>query len=127
MAYAALVILTLISCILFEYSGIKKTLDSLLKAYKEQFKIMSDKTISDEEKQKMLLKLVSKQLALIGKLILGILLFIAPFLSLFLLEKIDPSLNPDILVTWWGLLIPVLTVVLYIVIKRNYGRIQRNR
>ena len=127
MVYAALVVLTLISCILFEYSGIKNTLDNLLKAYKEQFSIMSDKSITDEEKQKMLLQLVSKQLVLIAKLIFGIVLFIAPFLSLFLLQKWDSRLNPDILVTWWGLLIPVLTVFLYITIKRSYGRIQRNR
>jgi hypothetical protein len=82
---------------------------------------MSDRSLGDEEKQKRLLSLVSQQLLGIGKLIMGILLFIAPFLSLFILQNFYPDLNPDILITWWGLLIPVGTVILYMLIKKKYG------
>jgi hypothetical protein len=79
---------------------------------------MSDKTLSDNEKQDIILQQVRKQLVLIAKLILGIILFIAPYLSLFILEKINPSFSPDILVTPWGLIIPVVTVVCYMFIKK---------
>ncbi len=73
------------------------------------------------------MNLIPKQLLLMGKLILGILLFIAPFLSLYLLKFLDEDLNPDILVTWWGIIIPIITVLFYIYIKRFYGNLQRNR
>ncbi|MBT8303738.1 MAG: hypothetical protein KJP09_04645 [Bacteroidia bacterium] len=88
---------------------------------------MSDKSIEDDEKQKLLLQQISKQFVLLGKLVFGIFLFVAPFLSLFLLETFSPELNPNILVTWWGLLIPVVTVVFYILFKRHYGKLFRNR
>ncbi|WP_282163166.1 hypothetical protein [Ulvibacterium marinum] len=88
---------------------------------------MSDKTMDDETKQKYILQHVSKQLILIGKLVLGIALFIAPFFSLFFLQHLDERLNPDILVTWWGILIPIVTVLFFIIFKRNYGNLLRNR
>jgi hypothetical protein len=110
-----------LSCWLFEFSKLNETLRSLTASYRQQFKVMTDKTLNDEEKQKLLLSLVSQQLLGIGKLILGILLFIAPFLSLFILQNFYPDLNPDILITWWGLLIPIGTVFLYILIKKYYG------
>ncbi|MEO9891008.1 hypothetical protein [Aurantibacter sp.] len=100
---------------------------TLIASYKGQFKLMSDKTLSDEEKQKQLMQLVSEQIKLLGKLIFGILLFVAPFLSLFFLQKISARLNPDILITWWGLLIPIITVIIYLFIKKNYGRLFSNR
>ena len=126
MVYLVLVILTVLSCILFEFSGLSKTLRNLVASYKVQFKIMSDTTLNDEMKQKQLLQQISKQLVLIGKLIFGIVLFIAPFMSLFLLQKIDLRLTPDILVTWWGLMIPVITVLVYLIVKRKYGRLFGN-
>ncbi len=98
-----------------------------MSAYRQQFTVMSDKNLKDEEKQKQLMNLIPKQLILLGKLVLGIILFIAPFLSLFLLKILEPDLNPDILITWWGITIPIGTVFLYIYIKRFYGNLQRNR
>jgi hypothetical protein len=97
------------------------TLKELKGAYALQFKVMSDKSISDEEKQKLLLSQISKQLLLLGKLIFGILLFVAPFLSLYILQRFWPSLNPDILLTWYGIVIPVVTAAFYILLKRKYG------
>lgn len=127
MVYFILVVLTILSCILFEYSHLSSTLKELIASYKHQFKVMSDKSIEDDEKQKLLLQQISKQFVLLGKLVFGIFLFVAPFLSLFLLETFSPELNPNILVTWWGLLIPVVTVVFYILFKRHYGKLFRNR
>jgi len=125
--YIVLIVLTVLSCILFEFSGLSTTLKNLVASYKHQFKVMANKELTDEMKQKELLQLISKQLVLIGKLIFAIFLFVAPFLSLFLLKKIDESLNPDILVTWWGLLIPVVTVILYLLLKQTYGKLFGNR
>jgi hypothetical protein len=88
---------------------------------------MADRTLLEEDKQKALMQQVSRQLVLLGKLILGILLFIAPFLSLSLLQRWNKSLNLDILITFWGLLIPMLTVIVYILFKKAYARIFRNR
>ncbi len=127
MVYIVLIVLTVLSCILFEFSGLSTTLKNLVASYKHQFKVMANKELTDEMKQKELLQLISKQLVLIGKLIFAIFLFVAPFLSLFLLKKIDESLNPDILVTWWGLLIPVVTVILYLLLKQTYGKLFGNR
>jgi len=121
--YLLLIILTVLSCILFEYSKVPDTLKALKAAYALQFKVMSDKSISDEVKQKMLLSQISKQLVLLAKLIFGIFLFVAPFLSLFILQQFWPSLNTDILLTWYGILIPIVTAALYILIKRNYGKL----
>lgn len=126
MVYLLLVILTVLSCILFEYSKLGDTLQQLKSAYALQFRVMSDKSISDEAKQKMLLSQISKQIMLLAKLIFGIFLFVAPFLSLFILERFWPSLDSDILLTWYGILIPVVTAVFYILIKRNYGKLFNN-
>jgi hypothetical protein len=127
LVYFILIILSLGSCILFEYSKLSETVSELIASYKLQFQVMSDKMIDDSLKQKRLMEMVTKQLLLILKLIFGIFLFIAPFLSLFLLEKLDPRLNIGILVTFWGLLIPIITVLVYIFFKRSYGNIFRNR
>lgn len=127
MVYTVLVVLTILSCLLFEYSKLGETLKKLTTSYKEQFRIMADRTLLEEDKQKALMQQVSRQLVLLGKLILGILLFIAPFLSLSLLQRWNKSLNLDILITFWGLLIPMLTVIVYILFKKAYARIFRNR
>lgn len=126
MDLAILVLLTLLSCLLFEFSKLGETLSKLTASYKKQFRVMADKSISDEDKQKALMRLVSKQLVLIGRLILGILLFIAPFLSLFLLQYWNEAINPNLLITFWGVLIPILTVLVYIIVKKAYARIYFN-
>ncbi|WP_276390825.1 hypothetical protein [Eudoraea chungangensis] len=123
MPYLVVILLTVLSCVLFDKSKIKNSLDELLKAYKEQFRVMSDKSMADDQKQKELMQLIPKQLKGLGKLIFGIVLFISPFLSLFVLEYLNPELNPNILVTWWGLLLPILTVFVYIILKKKYGRL----
>ena len=123
MEYFVLVVLTLLSCILFEYAKLPVTIQKLIASYRLQFKIMADKALDDENKQKQMMQQIVIQLGFLAKLIGGILLFIAPFLSLFLLSRIEASLNPDILLTWWGILLPTVTVIVYILIKRKYGRL----
>lgn len=122
-----MILLTLISCLLFEFAKLPVHIQNLMASYRLQFRLMADKTLTDEEKQKQLLKMVSGQLLLLLRLILGILLFIAPFLSLFLLQEVHPDLNPGILITWWGLLLPMVVVVIYIFLKRLYVRLFKDR
>lgn len=127
MALLVLIAITLLSCVLFEYAGVRETLKKLLAAYKEQFALLSDREMGDAQKQRALMALVGRQLRLILRLILGIALFVSPFLSLYLFERVLPRVHPGILLTWWGLLVPVLVVAAYLLLKRTYGRIFRNR
>jgi len=122
-----LVVLTFLSCFLFDISGIPAITNKLIQSYREQFRIMSDKSLDDQTKQQHLLRQIGKQLVLIGKLILGILLFIAPFLSLFVLERFFIQIQAAVLYSQRGILIPLLAVLAYILIKKVYGRIQQNR
>lgn len=127
MVYPVLITLTWISCWLFDISGIPEIVSKLMKSYKEQFQLISDTEMDDAAKQQRLLKMVGFQMKLLLKLVGGILLFLAPFFSLYLLQELHPSLHPGILASWEGIIVPLLAVVVYILIKRNYGRIFRNR
>jgi hypothetical protein len=98
-------------------------LKSLVGSYKRQFQLMGDSSLEDDERQKRLISLVKEQLVGLGKLILSIALFVAPFASLFLLQYVDADLDPSILVSWWGILIPIVTVILYIQVKKRYGNL----
>ena len=126
MEYFVLIILTLISCVIYQFVRLTDVLRELVASYREQFGVMSDSSMPDDLKQKKMLALVMQQLLLLLKLVLGILLFIAPFLSLFLLQYLDSSLNPDILITWWGIIIPIAVVIMYIIFKRFYASLFKN-
>ena len=127
MVEVVLVILTFLSCFLFEFSKVPETSKKLIVSYKDQFRIMSDKSLDDQAKQQQLLKQISSQLILIARLVLGIILFVAPFLSLFILGRYSDELKPEILYSPRGLLIPMFAVLIYILIKKAYARIQQNR
>jgi len=88
---------------------------------------MGSKDLNDEEKQKALMKQVSKQLGYLLKLIGSILLFIAPFLLIFLLERFFAAINSDVLYTLNGILVSLLAVVLYIAIKKLYVKLLKSR
>lgn len=127
MEYFILVILTIISCWLFEYFNITDTTKKLVNSYKRQFEIIKDKIISDNDKQSLLMTQIGKQLTLLVKLIFGIIIFIAPFISLFFLQNFKKTLGPEILITFWGLIIPIITVIFYIYFKRLYGKLFKTR
>jgi hypothetical protein len=88
---------------------------------------MRDKEISDEEKQKALMQQVSRQIVYLLKLIGSILLFIAPFLLIFLLERYFPALSSEVLYSIEGILVSVAAVVIYIVLKKQYVRLLKSR
>lgn len=83
--------------------------------------------MSDEEKQKALMQQVSKQIGYLLKLIGSILLFIAPFLLIFILERFFPSINSEVLYSLMGILTSVIAVVIYIVLKKQYVKLLKSR
>lgn len=88
---------------------------------------MGNKDISDEEKQKALMQQVSSQIVYLLKLIGSILLFISPFLLIFLLERYFPNINSEALYSIKGISVSVLAVVLYIVLKKQYVKLLKSR
>ena len=127
MVYILIFILTLLSCFIFDNLGIVALVKNLTSSYKSQLQVMSDKAISDEEKQKLLMQQVSKQIVYLLKLIGSILLFISPFALIFVLERFFPEVNSAVLYSLEGILISVLAVVLYIVLKKQYVKLLKSR
>lgn len=127
MSYILIFGLTVLSCIIFDNLGMLALVSNLTASYQKQIQVMGNKGLSDEEKQKALMSQVSKQLVLLLKLIGSILLFIAPFALIFLLERYIPSINSNVLYTLNGILVSVLAVVLYIVIKKLYVKLLKSR
>ncbi|MEX0291109.1 MAG: hypothetical protein AB3N14_18545 [Flavobacteriaceae bacterium] len=127
MIYLLIFILTLLSCFIFDNLGIVALVKNLTSSYKSQLQVMGDKELSDEEKQKALMQQVSKQIGYLLKLIGSILLFIAPFALIFILERFFPGINSAVLYSLEGILISVLAVVLYIVLKKQYVKLLKSR
>ncbi len=127
MIYLLIFILTVGSCLIFDNLGIVALVNNLTGSYKTQIKVMGNKDISDEEKQKALMQQVSSQIVYLLKLIGSILLFISPFLLIFLLERYFPNINSEALYSIKGISVSVLAVVLYIVLKKQYVKLLKSR
>ncbi|MFS4448782.1 hypothetical protein [Maribacter sp. 2307UL18-2] len=127
MDYLLIFILTICSCLIFDNLGFMALVRNLVSSYKEQFKTMSNKELDDEAKQKALLGLISKQMGYLVKLIFSILLFVAPFALFFLVERFFPQFDSSILYRVEGIGISILAVVLYIIFKKQYVRLHKNR
>ena len=69
MIYIIIIILTLLSCFIFDNLGVHILVQKLVKSYIAQFKLITDNTIDDEVKQKQLLTQISQQIGLIIRLI----------------------------------------------------------
>ena len=127
MIYFIIFILTILSCLIFDNLGVVALVRKLTNSYKSQLTAMKDTNTSDEEKQKLLLQQVSKQMGYLLKLIGSILLFISPFLLLFLLEQYFTSLDVSALYSLVGISVSLVAVVLYIVLKKQYVKLYSNR
>ncbi|MCW5515587.1 hypothetical protein [Muriicola sp. Z0-33] len=127
MTYIVIFGLTLLSCFIFDNLGMAPLIRDLTGSYKSQFQVMQNKELTDEEKQKVLLQQVSKQLGYLLKLIGSILLFVAPFGLIFLLEQFIADIHSDILYTLNGILLSLLAVVFYIAVKKLYVKLFKSR
>lgn len=127
MTYILIFGLTILSCIIFDNLGMVALVRNLTGSYSSQLQVMKNKDLSDEEKQKALMTQVSKQLGYLLKLIGSILLFIAPFLLIFVLERFLTSIHSEVLYTLEGILVSLLAVVGYIAIKKLYVKLLKSR
>lgn len=127
MTYLIIFGLTILSCFIFDNLGMVALVRDLTGSYKSQIQVMQNKDLSDEEKQKALMKQVSKQMGYLLKLIGSILLFIAPFLLIFVLERFSTDIHSEVLYTLNGILVSLLAVVLYIAIKKLYVKLLKSR
>ena len=127
MTYILIFGLTAVSCLIFDNLGLIRLVSNLMASYKSQIQVMKNQELSDEEKQKALMKQVGRQILYLLKLIGSIFLFIAPFLLIFVLEKFYPAVNSNVLYTLNGILVSVLAVVLYITIKKLYVKLLARR
>ena len=127
MSYLLIFFLTILSCFIFDNLGMVALVKNLTSSYKSQIQVMGNKHISDEEKQKALMKQVSIQIVYLLKLIGSILLFISPFLLIFILERFFPGVKSEALYGIEGILASVLAVVIYIVLKKQYVKLFKSR
>lgn len=127
MIYLLIFVLTLLSCLIFDNLGIVALVSNLTQSYKTQLRVMGARDITDEEKQKALMQQISKQVVYLLKLIGSILLFIAPFMLIFLLERYFSNLHSEVLYSLWGILTSVIAVVFYIVVKKQYVKLLKSR
>jgi hypothetical protein len=83
--------------------------------------IIKSATLDDEEKQKALLKQLPIQLLNLFKLVLGIILFISPFIVLILFDQYIMYIKAEMLYQVGGILVSCVAVILFIIFKKKYG------
>lgn len=114
--------LTIVSCLVFDSINFKSTSVELINSYKELPSILSNKEISDDEKQKTLLKSSKFQFKKLVELIFKIMVFLSPY-SLIIL--FDISLLT--LLKTRSVIISLIGVISFILIKKTYGKILKDK
>ena len=127
MIYSLIFIITILSCIIFDNIGMITLVKNLTNSYKLQVKVLQDKSKTDEEKQKELLGQISKQIIYLFKLIGSIILFISPFLSIFIIDELFKTTYSETLYSLSGILASLIAVVLYIILKKQYVKLFKKR
>ena len=127
MIYSLIFIITILSCIIFDNIGMITLVKNLTNSYKLQVKVLQDKSKTDEEKQKELLRQISKQIIYLFKLIGSIILFISPFLSIFIIDELFKTTYSETLYSLSGILASLIAVVLYIILKKQYVKLFKKR
>ena len=114
--------LTIVSCLVFDYVNLKSTSVDLINSYKELPSILSKNDISDDEKQKTLLKSSKFQFKKLTELIIKIIVFLSPF-SLLILFDISFST----LLKTSSVLISIIGVISFIFTKKLYEKILKDK
>ena len=127
MQYLILVILTIFSCIIYERLRLLITLKKLIHSYREQLSVMYDKSLEDEMKQKKLLTEIQIQLKLLFILSLKILILVSPFLLFIGMDKLIFGLGFDLFYNISGIIISLLSILLFIILRKIYVRLFINR
>jgi hypothetical protein len=114
--------LTIVSCLVFDYVNLKSTSVDLINSYKELPSILSNKDISDDEKQKNLLKSSKFQFKKLIELTFKIIVFLSPF-SLIILFDISFLT----LLETRSVIISIIGVISFILIKKLYEKILKDK
>ena len=123
MEYAIIAGTTLLSCLLFERIHIVGVTNGLIASYRQQFSLMQNKDLGDEEKQRLLLAQVKLQLGQLLKLILLLIVFVSPFILYTLAAPYTDLFSASTLYRWEGILATFAGVGLYFILKRMYGKL----
>ena len=115
------------SCIIFESTGLISKLTELMASYKRHLSVMLNKELEDEEKQKRMFSEIGQQVKLLAISTILILLIISPFLIYILADTLYFNIGYELLYSFTGLGISILTVLFYLAIKKAYVRLFGNR
>lgn len=120
-------IFSILACWLFEKIQIRNTVDKLVTSYKKQYQLIVDSSIEDEVKQQQLLKNIAYQLQHLGALIFKIVVLVSPFLLFYLLEFLGLNLNTGKLLEWDGIVVSLISILLFLLIKNSYVKVFQNK
>jgi len=126
MAYLLVLIFSFFTAFLFDFLSIIKASKYLFTIQRESFKVIADKTLTDDQKQKALLSYTSKIFLTSLKLLFFFLLVLSPFTFLVLYGH-NYTATTDfygVLVSLYGMLITSVSFLIYFSIKKKYGRKQ---
>ncbi len=126
MAYLLVLIFSFFTAFLFDFLSIIKASKYLFTIQRESFKVISDKQLTDDQKQKALLSYTSKIFLTSLKLLFFFLLVFSPFTFLVLFGHIITANNNfyALLISIDGILLTSLSFLIYFSIKKKYGRKQ---
>ena len=118
-------IFSFFTAFLFDFLSIFKASKYLFTIQKESFKVISDKQLTDDQKQKALLSYTSKIFLTSLKLLFFFLLVLSPFTFLVLYgHKYTTTDFYGVLMSLYGMLITAVSFLIYFSIKKKYGRKQ---
>ena len=120
MIYFILIVLSLISSLLFNKLKIKFSIREIFKIQKQSYLTLNNSSITDDEKQKTLLK-NSKQLFIASIVLFVKFIFIfIPLALIFIYDYIQKTDYNLILIQWKGIIISTLSFVIFLIILNKY-------
>ena len=120
MIYFILIVLSLISSLLFNKLKIKYSIREIFKIQKQSYLTINNSSITDDEKQKTLLK-NSKQLFIASIVLFVKFIFIfIPLALIFIYDYIQKTDYNLILIQWKGIIISTLSFVIFLIILNKY-------
>jgi len=119
-----IILASFIAVILFDFLPVKRFIKNLFAYQKESFVILTDKTLTEKEKQKSLLQSALKILIESCKIFLFFFILISPYIGLI---YAGPAYSKgtnfyDDLTSFKGLFISSIVFLLYYLLKKQYGK-----
>lgn len=120
------ILVSFFTAFLFDFLSITKTVKYLFVIQRESFKVIADRTLTDDQKQKALLSYTLKIFLTSIKLLFLFFSVITPFTFLVLFGHFISKTNNfyGLLMSVSGILITSASFLIYFYIKKRYGRDQ---